>query len=166
MYLYKKQKTSTSLSLKQNQSAATHLKPLNKYTVLNPLNDDTNNMDIDQPNIYLSKTETHTPTPIFIKSSLNYNGFCNAIKTAIGSNDFICKSDLNELNLQIFTSDGYRNVIHVLKEKIVNFHTYKHQPEKLFRVVIRNLHYTTDKNYIKNELECMVTIDIKLMDAA
>jgi len=65
---YKKQKTSTSLSPKQNQSAATHLKPLNKYTVLNPPDDDTNNMDTDQPNINLSETETHTPSPIFTKS--------------------------------------------------------------------------------------------------
>jgi hypothetical protein len=65
--------------------------------VLNPLGDETNNMDTVQPNINLSKTEieTHTPPPIFIKSSLNYNGFRNAIKTAIGSNDFTCKSNLN-----------------------------------------------------------------------
>jgi hypothetical protein len=54
-------------------------------------------MDTDQSNINLSetKTETHTPPPIFIKSSLNYNGFCNTIKTAFGSNDFTCKSNLN-----------------------------------------------------------------------
>jgi len=99
--VYKKQKTSTSLSPKQNQSAATHHKQLNKYIVLNPPDDDTNNMDIDQLNINLSEAETHTPPPIFIKSSLNYNGFCNAIKTTIGSHDFTCKS----------------NLIHLLKEK-------------------------------------------------
>jgi len=99
-------------------------------------------MDTDQQNINLSKTETHTPPPIFIKSSLNYNGFCNAIKTAIGSNDFTCKSNLNELKLQTFTSDGYR--IHLLKEKNVNYHTYQLQQEKPFQVVIRNLHHTRD----------------------
>ena len=54
-------------------------------------------MDTDQPNINLF--ENHTLPLIFIKSSLNYNGFCNAIKTAIGSNDFTCKSNLNELKL-------------------------------------------------------------------
>lgn len=108
-------------------------------------------MDTEQPNINLSKT--HTPPPIFIKSTLNYTGFCNAIKTVIGSNDFICKSNLNELRLQTFTSDGYRNVIHLLKEKNVNFHTYQLQQEKPFCVVIRNLHHTTDINYIKDELE-------------
>jgi len=153
--VYKKHKPSISLSPKQKQSVATHLKQLNKFTMLNPLDDDTNNMDTDQPNINSSETETvtHTPPPIFIKSSLNYNGFCNAIKTAIGSNDFTCKSNLNELKLQTFTPIGYRNVIHLLKEKNVNFHTYQLQQEKPFRVVIRNLHHTTDINYIKEELE-------------
>lgn len=44
--------------------------------MFNPPDDDTNNMDTGQPNINLSETETHTPSPIFIKSStLNYNGF-------------------------------------------------------------------------------------------
>lgn len=149
--VYKKHKASTSLSPKQ--STSTHLKSLNKFTVLNPLDDDTINMETDQPNINLPVTETHTPPPIFIKSSLNYNGFCNAIKTAIGSNDFTCKSNLNELKLQTFTPTGYRNVIRLLKEKNVNFHTYQLQQEKPFRVVIRNLHHTTDINYIKEELE-------------
>jgi len=111
--IYKKQKTSTSLSPKQNQSAATHLKPLNKYTELNP-NDDANNMDTDQPN-NLSETETHTPPPIFIKSNLNYNGFCNAIKTAIGSNDFTCKSNLNELKLQNNGSQNNGNFVMYLE---------------------------------------------------
>jgi len=90
--------------------------------MLNPHH--TKNMDTDQRNINLSRTETYTTPLTFMKSSLNYNDFCNVIKTANGSNDFISKSNLNELNLQTFTSDGYRHVIHLLKEKIINFHTY------------------------------------------
>lgn len=91
--------------------------------------------------------------PIFIKSSLNYSGFCNAIKTAIGSNDFICKSNLNEFKLQTFTPDRCRNLTHLLKEKNVNFHTYQLHEEKPFRVVIHNLNHTTDINFIKDELK-------------
>lgn len=37
-------------------------------------------------------------------------------------------------------------------DKNVNFHTCQTQQEKLFHIVIRNLHHTTDKNFIKNEL--------------
>lgn len=148
---YKKLKTSTSLSPKQNQS--THLKQLNKFAVLNPHDNDKNIMETDQPNINSFETETHTPPPIFIKSNINFAGFCSAIKTAVGSNDFNCKSNLNEVKLQTFTPEGYRNVIHLLKEKNVNFHTYQLQQEKPFRVVIRNLHHTTDINYIKDELK-------------
>jgi len=123
-------------------------------------------MDTDQPNINLSETETvtHTPPPIFIKSSLNYNGFCNAIKTAIGSNNFTYKSNLNELKLRTFTPIRYRNVIHLLKEKNVNFHTYQLQQEKPFRVVIHNLHHTTDINYIKEGLEVHGYTAIKIVN--
>lgn len=55
--------------------------------------------------------------------------------------------------MQLHTPESYRKVIHLLKDKHINFHTYQNKQEKPFRIVIRNLHYTTDKNFIQNELK-------------
>lgn len=110
-------------------------------------------MEAEQTNINSSEIKIHIPPPIFIRSELDYLGFCNAIKNAIGSNEFACKSNLNELKLQTYTPDLHKNVMHLLKEKKVNFHTYLIQQEKPFRVVIHNLHHTTDLNFINEELK-------------
>jgi len=87
--------TSSGLSPKPKQSTSTHLEQLNRYSALNFLADDTNSMETEQTN-ESSETITQIPPPIFIKSNLDYSGFCKAIQTAIGSNDFNCKSNLNE----------------------------------------------------------------------
>ena len=56
-------------------------------------------MEIDQTNINTSNTKIHTPLHIFIKSNINYSGFCKAIQNTIGSNDYNCKNNLNKLKL-------------------------------------------------------------------
>ena len=149
----KRSNTSSGLSPKTKQSTSIQLKQLNAYTALSDLAD--NDMETDQLNSNPNETKIHIPPPIFIKSNIEYSGFCDAIKKTIGSNEFFCKSNLNELKLQLHTPDSYRKVIHLLKDKNVNFHTYQAQQEKPFRIVIRNLHHTTDKNFIKNELKAL-----------
>jgi hypothetical protein len=149
--IIKRPNTSPGLSFKTKQSKSIQLKQLNAYSALSNIVD--NDMETDQINSNSNKTKIHIPPPIFIKSNIEYSDFCDAIKKTIGSNEFFCKSNLNELKLQLHTPDSYRKVIHLLKDKNVNFHTYQTQQEKPFRIVIRNLHHTSDKNFIKNELK-------------
>lgn len=74
-------------------------------------------MEAEQTNINLSKTKIYILQPIFIRSKLDYSDFYNAIKNAIGLNEFTCKSIVNELKRQTCTPDSYRNVVHLLKVK-------------------------------------------------
>jgi (p)ppGpp synthase/HD superfamily hydrolase len=44
-------------------------------------------------------------------------------------------------------------IIKFLQDSKAEFHTYQIKQDRAFRVVIRNLHHSTDINNIKNELE-------------
>lgn len=97
---------------------------------------------------------SHLPPPIFIKSVINFDQLCINIKEIINPEDqFICKSSINGIKLTTNTPNAYRAIIKILQESKAEFHIYQIKQERAFRVVIRNLHHSTDINNFKNELE-------------
>ncbi|KAL4104770.1 hypothetical protein QTP88_020046 [Uroleucon formosanum] len=94
----------------------------------------------------------HKPPPIFIKSDLNFLKFCTAIKLCCGTDDFTCKSNTSGIKLQLNTPDTFRKAVQLLKSKEVVFHIYQIKDEKVFRVVLRNLHQSIPLDFIKDEL--------------
>ncbi|KAL4156035.1 hypothetical protein QTP88_000070 [Uroleucon formosanum] len=108
-------------------------------------------MDLDldnDPNII----ETKPPPPIFIHTVNDFASFCTQIKEITKNDEFSCKSSINGVKLTTSTVDSYRTIIRFLQSNNAHYHTYQLKEEKPFRVVIRNLHYTTPLVDIKNEL--------------
>lgn len=109
----------------------------------------------DQPTDINNDTNTikiNLPPPIFIEANLNYNTLCLKLKELTDTSSFVCKSTTKGVKIQTFSSDSYRSVIKFLKEEDVSFHSYQSKENKPFRIVIRNLHPSTDKNHISKEL--------------
>lgn len=92
------------------------------------------------------------PPPIFIQAQLNFNTFCIKLKEITDSTSFSCKTTTKGVKLQTFSSDSYRSVVKFLKNENVSFHSFQSKESKPLRVVIRNLHPSTDKDYIIKEL--------------
>ncbi|KAF0750084.1 Uncharacterized protein FWK35_00032418 [Aphis craccivora] len=104
------------------------------------INSDTNNVKIN------------LPPPIFIEAQLNYNELCLKLTELTDASSFKYKSTTKGVKIQTFSSDSYTSVIKYLKEEAVSFHSYQPKENKPYRIVIRNLHPTTDVNYISKEL--------------
>lgn len=83
------------------------------------------------------------PPPIFIREVLNFVSFRKKLISLIGSENFLFKSSTNALKIQTINSDSYRKFIHFLNEEKAQFHTFQPQEDKVFRIVIRNLHPST-----------------------
>ncbi|KAL4149576.1 hypothetical protein QTP88_003502 [Uroleucon formosanum] len=133
----------------------------NKFAPLSPSNDDvlmetdtqiTASTTTDNP-VNSPQKSTSLPPPIFIKTDMKYNLFCESINPLTQPEGFLCKSSVNGLKLNTYTIDAYRKVVKFLKEKKANFHTHQIRDEKSYRVVIRHLYHSTPIETIK-ELKC------------
>lgn len=129
----------------------------NRFEVLKITDD---HDDTQNTNTFSNKTEknntestTKPPPPIFIKGVQDFPALCTNLIEILGVENFICKSSTDRLKIQTSTPDTYRTLIHFLKEQKAEYHTYQLQQDKPTRVVIRNLHPTTQISLIKSELE-------------
>jgi hypothetical protein len=66
---------------------------------------------------------------------------------------FICKSTTTHLKIQINTPDNYKILIHFLQDQETEYHTFQSQSNKLTKMVIKNIHPTTDPAEISTTLE-------------
>ncbi|KAF0699498.1 Uncharacterized protein FWK35_00037541, partial [Aphis craccivora] len=83
----------------------------------------------------------------------DFPGLCTSLIEILGVENFICKSSTDRLKIQTSTPEAYRTLIHFLKDQNAEYHTFQLQQDKPTRVVIRNLHPSTNTSLIKSELE-------------
>ena len=69
-------------------------------------------------------------------------------------NDFELKIlNGDQVKIQPSSTDKHHTIIKALAEKHTEFHTYQPKENKSFRTVLRDIHYSTDTNEIKSEIE-------------
>jgi hypothetical protein len=59
----------------------------------------------------------------------------------------------NQVKVQPKSADKYRAIIHALKEKHTEFHTYQLKEDRCFSTVLRDMHYSTDVEDIMTAIE-------------
>ncbi|CAH2090134.1 unnamed protein product [Euphydryas editha] len=59
----------------------------------------------------------------------------------------------NQLRINTLDPETYKRIITKFRESGLIDHTFKRKEERLCRIVIRNLHHTTPKSEIKEEIE-------------
>jgi len=87
---------------------------------------------------------THLPPPIMVKGVLDFVSLRTEFIDLVGPENFTFKSSINNLKIQTKNPETYRAIIHFLQEKEADFHTFQMQEHKAYRIVIRNLHPTTN----------------------
>lgn len=116
----------------------------NKFAPLatNDVNDAAtdNNIVIDN----VESTHIPSPPPIFARGNFNFIELRSDLIKLIGTQNFFFRSDVKNLKIQTNNSNSYRAVIGYLKERQIEYHTYQLHENKPFRVVIRNLHPSTN----------------------
>jgi hypothetical protein len=88
------------------------------------------------------------PPPIFISGVVNIKPLIELL--VIAPNKYLVKILSNEqVQVQPAESSIYTTIIKALMEKNTEFHTYKPRQDRSFRVVLRNLHPSTEVQDIK-----------------
>jgi hypothetical protein len=102
----------------------------------------------------LSKLQDPKPPPIFIYGVPNYKDMVAHLSATIQKEQYQCKViSKDTIKIHVATPDSYRKLIKQLQEKKIIHHTYQMKQERAYRIVNRNLHYSTPTAQITAELE-------------
>ena len=102
-----------------------------------------------------SKTQQIAPRapPIYVAGVQNIHPL-KELLLKIAGDDFELKAlQGNQVKIQPKPSKKYSTIIKALAEKHTEFHTYQPKENRSFRVVLRGLHYSTNTQDIKTEIE-------------
>lgn len=130
-------------------------KTANRFDILSQNDEPITNSTLSQNNVPNNERTNDVfkpPPPIFVRGVINYLEVCKEINELIGMDNFFCKASTDRLKIQTANPESYRALVHYLKDQDAQFHTYQLREDKPIRVVLRNLHPSTDVNIIKEEL--------------
>jgi len=118
----------------------------NKFTVL---------MDAGMEEQTSTQQTTPRAPPIFVAGVQNIQPLKELLVTIAREKfEFKVLQD-NQVKIQPKSSDKYTTIIKALAEKRTEFHTYQQKADRNFRTVLRGLHYSTDIQDIKSEIESL-----------
>lgn len=92
------------------------------------------------------------PPPIYVQGVQVINTLITALNSTAKNMYELKVLQNNEIKIQSLDSNTYRLVVKMLNEKNTKYYTYKPKQSRGFRVILRNMHYSTDQELIKQEL--------------
>lgn len=108
---------------------------------------------VDATKINENENKTPKPPPIYVYGVINYGEMIGQLGTIAESTQYTTKSLAdNTVKICCDTPDTYRKVIKHMRDNDVIHHTYQPKEERAYRIVIKQLHHTTDIEEIKSEL--------------
>lgn len=121
----------------------------NTFAPLGGLND--NDMMIDSSE---SAPQKDKPPPIFIPNVSDTKSMVQTIESVIKKTEYAYKLlNNNQVKICPTSSDAYRKLVQKFKDIKICFHSYQFKKDKAYRVVLKNMHYSTELNEIKESIE-------------
>ncbi|XP_054745830.1 probable serine/threonine-protein kinase DDB_G0275165 [Anastrepha obliqua] len=90
--------------------------------------------------------------PIYVQKVQVLGTLIKALNECIQNNYELKVLKNNETKIQTKESTHYSATIKLLKERNTQYYTFRPKEEKGFKVILRNMHHSTDINDIKSEL--------------
>lgn len=152
-----KRKTIGSPSLPKKQQKLNIIpNTSNRFAVLdtNTQSDDCNasNSRIEQDSA-TTESVFHKPPPIFIPQVNDINKMIISFSALIGRDNFTYKSGRDgQARVMASNSDSYRKLVSFLDANNIVFHTYQLKEDKPYKIVIKNIHFSTPLDDIKLDL--------------
>lgn len=128
--------TSSDISTNKSKKNRPIFASSNRYSTLvneneNKQNEESENIGKNHANIDIvmnienDQIKIKPPTPIVIHGILDFSAFRTCLIEFIGANNFVVKSNANNVRLQTVNPDSCRSLIKYLKENKAEFHTYQ-----------------------------------------
>ena len=99
-----------------------------------------------------AKHGNNKPPPIFISGVANIKPLIDLLNVVAPDKYLVNTLSNEQIRVQPTESSVYTSIIKALMEKNTEFHTYKPRQDRSFRVVVRNLHPSTEIQDIKRAI--------------
>lgn len=94
------------------------------------------------------------PPPLYIPKVTNVKDMNQRFANVISPTQYSYKAlGDGQIRVMVKTIDSYRTLVSYLKFKNISFHTFQLKTDRAYRVVVRNLHYSTNTDDIKTFIE-------------
>ena len=129
-----------NVSKRQTNPPASQVTTHNRFAILETTEDA---MDITEAVNTQHTQKTPPPPPIFIDDVIDIQTMTKTIEKDISKDEYKLKIS-NRVKILPTNPDAYKKLTKLLKTLNANFHTYQLKQERLFRVVLRNIHHSAD----------------------
>lgn len=146
----KKRQHSESPKLHQRKRALMQDRPSTSRNMFAELQTD----DMEESENNTNVNAEPKPPPIIIPDVSNIRTMIANISKVINPSEFTYKSFKDgQVRLMTKTIGSYRTVVKHFDEKLIKYHTYQLKQERAYRIVVKNLHFTTPIDDIKSCIE-------------
>lgn len=135
-----------------------HIKMTNRFSCLDNNetdgNDDKEDKDNNQtnPNSNVPNKQVKPP-PIFVNGVQNIKPLQELLNSLIKNNYEMKILSYDQVKIQPQNPEDYTKITKALQDKNTQFHTFQLKSQRNFRVVLKNLHYSTDLDMLKEEIK-------------
>ena len=124
----------------------------NKYALLDTIDLDADNGIVQNADIISDNVVPSKPPPIYVQGVERIGVLQKALNNITELNYELQVLKNNEVKIVSANIDQYNSLIEFLNSKSTEYYTFKPKHLRGFKVVLRNMHYSTDLCDIKNEL--------------
>jgi hypothetical protein len=110
-------------------------------------------LEEETPTGDLTQNTAPKPPPIFILGVTNIKPLIELLNALAPNKYLVITLPNDQMKVQPTGSSIYTAIIKALMDKNTEFHTYKPRQDRRFRVVLKNIHPSTDINNIKQALK-------------
>ena len=140
----------TNVNKSQAKPPASQVTTFNRFSILETT-EDTMNTTEKVNNLHTQRISP--PPPIFIDDIIDIQSMIRTNEKDISKEDYKLKINNNHVKVLPTHPDAYRKLTKLLKTLNAKFHTYQLKQERLFRVVLRNIHHSVDLDELEYELQ-------------
>lgn len=141
----KRANSSESIANKNKQAIETASTSSNRFSDLE---------DNDPEEANIPNSSEPKPPPLFIPNITNIKEMNTYFSSVISPNQYSFKALRDgQIRVTVKSISSYRTLVSNLKIKKISFHTFQTKQDRAYRVVIKNLHHTTNTEDIKAFIE-------------
>lgn len=93
------------------------------------------------------------PPPLFVAGVKDVNPLLNVLNTTVANSFYLKVISAEEIKVQAKSKEAYETIVQELNKRNTEYYSFQKKENKPFKVVLKNLHHSSDTVLLKQEIE-------------